>query len=720
MSAAEPLAKTAPVQTLSEHTRQVWEAAEAMARAIQLPPDLLETLRHAVWLHDVGKAAEGFQKMLQGGAVWRHRHELLSGAVALAVGVPDEAILAIVTHHHPLNDKALTESGFLATDSVWKKHGLPQWLDLLRQLERWWQWLGRFLQEAGYPPLPSSPTDLPSLRKVLSCFSKPNLKTRPPELRKSLILLRGILIAADHLASGHHTVPRSLSPPRWQFRWRRFQVEMSHTDGDVLLEAPTGSGKTEAALLWALHNRRGEARIFYVLPTQASINAMVDRLRHPEAFGEHSVAPVHARVLQQEFQARFNEGNYVQAAQESRARTDLYRQFYAPVKVLTPFQIIKHLFGQRYFEVGLAELQGALLIVDEVHAYDARVQALLETSLKYLREEFGVRVCFMSATFPSFLKERLRLVVPGAREISAYGEHSMERIRHRLQVLDSSLEECASAIRNDLTQGKRVLVICNRVAQAQELYQQFDDVPSCRLLHARFTYRDRANIEREILNGHSQPQLLIATQVVEVSLDISYDTCYTELAPVDDLLQRFGRVNRKGDAPQPAWVYVCTQYDEQQIKRIYDVERLQRTLASAPDGKELSQQVLLSWLEEVYASGWTQGEKRTYEDTLRSMEQVLRDLVPLYDAEHGVDFDSLFDAVEVVPSSLQEEYLRRVTERQWLYAHELMVPLRWGTLQGLKAKGAVTMAQGTPVANVGYDAQLGLLAEQVVDQSWIV
>lgn len=720
MNAAEPLAKTAPVQTLSEHIQQVWEAAETMAKAVQLPPALLEMLRHAIWLHDVGKAAEGFQKMLQGGDMWQHRHELLSGAVALAVGVPEEAVLAIVTHHRSLNDAALAESGYLAIDSVWQKHGLPRWLDLLRQLERWWQWLERFLQEAGYPPLPPSPTDLPSLRDVLSRFSKPSLKTCSPELRKTLTLLRGILIAADHLASGHHTVPPPLPLPQWGFRWYPFQKQMSHTEGDVLLEAPTGSGKTEAALLWALHNRRGEARIFYILPTQASINAMVDRLRRPEAFGKDSVAPVHARVLQQEFQTRFNEENYVQAAQESRTRADLYRQFYAPVKVLTPFQIIKHLFGQRYFEVGLAELQGAMLIVDEVHAYDARVQALLETSLQYLREELGVRVCFMSATFPSFLKERLRGVAPGAREISAYDENRFARARHRLQLLDTSLEECIPAIRNDLAQGKRVLVVCNRVAQAQELYRQFSDVSSRRLLHSRFTYKDRANIEREILHQDTQPQLLIATQVVEVSLDISYDTCYTEVAPVDDLLQRFGRVNRKGHASQPARVYVCARYDEQQIKRIYDLERLQCTLASAPDGKELNQQVLLSWLEEVYASGWTQGEKRIYQDTLRSMEQVLRDLVPLYDAEHGVDFDSLFDAVEVVPSSLQEEYLRRVTERQWLYAHELMVPLRWGTLQGLKAKGLAASTHEAIVVDVEYDAQLGLLIDKAAEQSWIV
>ncbi|MDW8319857.1 MAG: CRISPR-associated helicase Cas3', partial [Armatimonadota bacterium] len=576
MSAGEPLAKTHPRQTLSEHTQQVWEAAEAMARALQLPPPLQEALRHAVWLHDVGKAAKGFQRMLRGEGSWGHRHELLSGAIALAVGAPEEAVLAILTHHRPLNDDAVrgaSGAGMMALN--WQRHGLSRWRALLSELEEQWQWLNQFLQERGYPPLPDSPADLPALRELLARHEKTTMKRLPAERRKQLVLLRGVLIAADHLASGHQTVPPPLPQPQWSYSWYPFQRQTAQMGGDVFVEAPTGSGKTEAAFLWALHNRRGEARIFYVLPTQASINAMVERLRRPGAFGERAVAPVHARVLQQEFQMRFHdEGNYQQAAQDARARADLYRQFYAPVKVLTPFQIIKHLFGQGYFEVGLAELQGALLVVDEVHAYDSRVQALLESSLRYLREEFGVRLCFMSATFPSFLKERLRRIAPEAGEVSAYGEAVFERPRHRLRLLDLPLEECAAAIRNDLAQGKRVLVVCNRVAQAQAIYQQFADVESCRLLHSRFTYRDRGQIEREVLDENTRPQLLVATQVVEVSLDIDYDTCYTEVAPVDDLLQRFGRVNRRGKAREPAWVCVCTQYDVEQVKWVYDPERL--------------------------------------------------------------------------------------------------------------------------------------------------
>jgi CRISPR-associated endonuclease/helicase Cas3 len=673
-----------------------------------------------VWLHDVGKAAQGFQNMLHGGDVWQHRHELLSGAVALAVGAPEEAVLAIVTHHRPLNDQSLAESGHLLMEGNWERCGLPRWRSLLQELEGWWQWLQQFLREAGYDPLPSSPGELPSLREVLLRYDKSVLRAASSQTRKKLILLRGILIAADHLASGHHTVPPPLPTPQWTYRWYPFQRQMGHIHGDVLLEAPTGSGKTEAALLWALYNRQGEARIFYVLPTQASIHAMVDRLRHPSLFGEGGVAPVHARVLQQEFQARFREDNYRQAAQEARAQTDLYRQFYAPVKVLTPFQIIKHLFGQGYFEVGLAELQGALLIVDEVHAYDARTQALLETSLRYLCEEFGVRVCFMSATFPSFLKERLRQVVPHARQISAYGEKRFQRPRHRLRLLDASLEECDDAIREDLAAGKRVLVVCNRVEQAQAIYRQFQHFDSRRLLHSKFTYGDRGRVEREILDPHRRPQLLIATQTVEVSLDISYDTCYTEVAPVDDLLQRFGRVNRRGEAPEPAPVHVCAQYDPQRVRWVYDLERLQRTLEYAPEGKALDHSTVLQWLEEVYAVGWTENERRTYEDTRSAMQTVLDNLIPLYEAEHGIDFDSLFNSVEVLPLCLQEEYLHRTTRREWLRAYELLVPLRYGTFQGCKTQGLVTRAGDVPVVSLEYNAEMGLLSTETSDASWIV
>lgn len=717
-----PLAKTNPVQTLPEHTAAVWEAAQAMLDALSgwLPPNVAPWLRDVVWLHDVGKASEGFQRMIRGGGSWGHRHELLSAAVAVALQLPDEVILAITTHHRALNDHELrVQSGLDQTEKTWQEHGQMQWSQFVQGMTLHWTWLQGFLQEMGFRKLPDSPEYLPDLREPLARYDKSSIRQLPTQNRQCLLLLRGLMMAADHLASGHYTVPPSLPKPRWEYDWRMFQRRMAEHQGHLIVEAPTGSGKTEGALLWALGNRRAQERIFYILPTQASINAMVERLRCD--FGEEAlVAPVHARVLQQEFQAFFQGDDYAQAAEEARQRNDLYRQFYAPIKVLTPFQIIKHLFGARYFEIGLAEMTGATVIVDEVHAYDARVQALLEVSLGYLQEQLGARICLMSATIPGFLRQRFQAVIHEATHINAYGDPALSPIRHRLSVLPDSLEAIIPRIVADAARGKRVLVVCNRVDQAQRLYTQLKDASdSCRLLHSRFTYQDRNAIEDEILDHQKRPQVLVATQVVEVSLDISYDVLYTEAAPVDDLLQRFGRVNRYGQA-EIADVYVCPPSDLSTLRGIYDPLRVQQTLDRAPNGLPLTHERVQEWLEQVYAEGPTAKEREVYETTKAAMQKVTSDLVPLYESAHGIDFDGLFDAVEVVPFCLQEEYLRRLIARQWLYARELLVPLRWGTLKGLKRKGMVSKADDTYSVSVAYDSQLGLRVGVDETSDWIV
>jgi hypothetical protein len=102
------------------------------------------------------------------------------------------------------------------------------------------------------------------------------------------------------------------------------------------------------------------------------------------------------------------------------------------------------------------------------------------------------------------------------------------------------------------------------------------------------------------------------------------------------------------------------------------------------------------------------------------MQTVLDNLIPLYEAEHGIDFDSLFNSVEVLPLCLQEEYLHRTTRREWLRAYELLVPLRYGTFQGCKTQGLVTRAGDVPVVSLEYNAEMGLLSTETSDASWIV
>src|SRR5690606_10202411 len=133
---------------------------------------------------------------------------------------------------------------------------------------------------------------------------------------------------------------------------------------------------------------------------------------------------------------------------------------------------------------------------------------------------------------------------------------------------------------------RSVLVVCNLVARAQEAYNSLagrlagTDIPVI-LMHGRFNLRDRLKKERDIqvlagARSQRRPVLLIATQVVEVSLDIDLNTIYSDPAPLEALVQRFGRVNRARLLAELARVHVFTQPDDGQ--KIYDPALVAGTL----------------------------------------------------------------------------------------------------------------------------------------------
>lgn len=140
-------------------------------------------------------------------------------------------------------------------------------------------------------------------------------------------------------------------------------------------------------------------------------------------------------------------------------------------------------------------------------------------------------------------------------------------------LLDGSICDYIDEIRDQLPGKERVLIVCNTVKQAQKIYGALKGVKSrSGLLHSRFILGDRERIEREV----ASLDLLVGTQAIEVSLDIDYDICYTEPAPIDALIQRFGRVNRKRKKGISE-VFIFTRGSEQD-KYIYDAHLVARTL----------------------------------------------------------------------------------------------------------------------------------------------
>jgi CRISPR-associated endonuclease/helicase Cas3 len=754
----EPLAKSGEVPVpLREHLQQVAEYTHMVIYAYrehwklllgeEIAEKICRALLLAALIHDLGKAADGFQRALrEQGFRWEFRHEVLSASLLLSTMHDDEALewaaIAVLTHHRDLNDPQLAQDcGLVALP-------LP---DIVRQaqekirsraseLQRNWDWLRQFWQ--SHPVLcslkfPETPDSIPLpasfLKRQKEVIEAQNSMTDPGLL--ALLLTRGWLMASDHAVSaGVVQFLSQLPVPRFP-PLRPFQCKLSQHKGDAFLEAPTGSGKTVAAIAWALNNRRGGERIFYLLPYQASIEAMADTLE--KFFGKENVAVLHARALDYAFREYFEEtGEYESAAGRARAQTELNRLAHKPIKVATPFQILRYLFGIPRFEIGISEMVGGLFIFDEIHSYDAHVVGLIVEMVRFLKQ-LGGRFLFMSATFPPFLKELLQKALDekgvtfglDRGEGDEWTQQFLQRVRHILRWHDKSLAEMLPAILEAIQDGKRVLVVANRVAQAQEIYRQLrEHFRGIHLLHSRFTHRDRVLKERAIidtLHGKRNDvlfQALVATQVVEVSLDVSFDTIFTEIAPADDLLQRFGRVNRYGEHPEGVEVHVARQFDRDRVIYVYDEERLARTLAVAPkDGTPLTVEAAAEWVRQVYGDGWTSGERERYDQACRSFQYVLSMLKPLCRLSEGEEeFYRLFQTIQVLPIRLYDEYARHLEEKHYLLANQLLVPVPAGTFHMLKNAGLLKKQNSAFIADIIYDEELGLLSKEVdIDASLI-
>jgi CRISPR-associated endonuclease/helicase Cas3 len=756
MNSTEPLAKSKPPQSLRQHTEEVHHAVEQLMKALSaplrkvVPPDFEEKLRHAALCHDLGKVASGFQSMLKaskGNRIrWEYRHEALSTGILMAILDAERDLLtlfAVLTHHKTLNSESLARvygQGFDYEDFT--KAEIRTWKEKIAELGDGWDWIQQYLihlqshKMLNLPSvqLPASPLELPDLYVLGERIEKASEKWNGiTQQSLPFLLARGFLMAGDHLASSGKIAPMTLSEPEKALPSEGFQKRAKEMRGHLLLEAPTGSGKTEAALGWALANRQGEERIFYVLPYQASINKMAERLS--SIFGAEQVGILHHRAPLQEFERHFDGEDYQAARAQARQSIEDTKQFYRPIKIVTPYQLLKLMFGCRYFEIGLTELLGGLVIFDEIHTYDAHVIALLEIMIEQMTR-LQVQFLMMTATFPDFLKKRLQAALGGSNSLSVEeddprAEQLLKTARHHLILRDATLEALLPAIVEDVVAGKKVLVVCNRVRQAQELYlalKSNDALTEKRidLLHSRFISADRTKKEQRL---YAYPEatdtlrqqvpaadILVATQVVEVSLNVCFDTIYTEIAPVDALLQRFGRVNRQNQWGKPVAVHVATQYDMQKVNHIYKPERIEQTLRAAPDQQDLLFHVERKWVQETYCSGFTKEEQTVYNTAYQNFRAVTNELRPGYCGDDR-DFYDLFDNYNVVPVRFQNLYQREIEEKRYFLATQYVVSIPQNSFMAMRSYMEQDKNNHIFYVNRRYDLELGLLNEEEIDKN---
>ncbi|EDX3113893.1 CRISPR-associated helicase Cas3' [Salmonella enterica subsp. enterica serovar Mississippi] len=367
----------------------------------------------------------------------------------------------------------------------------------------------------------------------------------------------------------------------------------------VVLEDVTGAGKTEAALILThrlMSANKGHG-LYVGLPTMATANAMYQRLAsayhalftdesRPSLILAHGGREMSDSFRQSIWQPTENIAEDY-ARDDGNATTECHTWFadsrkkalLAEVGVGTLDQLLMAVMPFRHQSLRLLGMRDKILLLDEVHAYDGYMVKLLEGLLRFHAAQGGSAI-ILSATLPAALREKLlNAFSDGAGFMSAGGSDNAgypwlshltssglleQPLATRPEVQRTvavnwiqQRQEALDIIYRVVSAGQCVCWIRNTVDDALDTYQQLlheGIVPEQDLLlfHSRFAFIDRIAIENKTLNwfGNNAPvserrgKVLIATQVVEQSLDLDFDWMITDLAPIDLLIQRAGRLQR--------------------------------------------------------------------------------------------------------------------------------------------------------------------------------
>lgn len=352
-------------------------------------------------------------------------------------------------------------------------------------------------------------------------------------------------------------------------------IEQVKSSGVYVLEAPMGIGKTEAALFAAYQMLdKGQASgIYFALPTQLTSNKIFDRFN---SFLERILAPDCAhRSLLLHANAWLLETDMGEEGRPGGAWfNQAKRGLLAPFAVGTVDQALMAAMNVKHGFVRAFGLAGKVVILDEVHTYDAYTGTLLDALVDLLRS-LRCTVIILSATLNHERRSQMlgcKLKANGYPLITAcpaglpVAEFVLPAIEGRTFELRLQTED-QLAIEEALArseQGQQVLWIENTVAEAQQRYLDLaaraqELGVSCGLLHSRFTGHDRQEIEDHWVNQFGKPgwgargllgRILVGTQVLEQSLDIDADFMVSRFAPSDMLLQRLGRLWRHTETPR--------------------------------------------------------------------------------------------------------------------------------------------------------------------------
>jgi CRISPR-associated endonuclease/helicase Cas3 len=320
--------------------------------------------------------------------------------------------------------------------------------------------------------------------------------------------------------------------------------------------------------------------VFYTLPFQASINAMYNRIKNDLKDTDADVRLLHASSS-----IKVEKGGFTEKI--------LQRHIGASVKILTPHQMASLVFGTKGYEALIVDLKDCDVILDEIHTYSETTQAIVLKIVEILCS-LNCRVHIGTATMPAILYNRLIEILGGKSNVYevCLPDEVLDTFDRHIIHKETVFESLNPILEEAIKEHKKILIVSNQVQRAQSLFENLANAyPQVKmmLVHSRFKRGQRSQLEddlRNIYNKSKEACIVVSTQVVEVSLDISFDLMITECAPIDALIQRFGRINRvrtKDTIGNYKPIYVLAPPDDKNEAKPYEPELLNRTYDVLPN-----------------------------------------------------------------------------------------------------------------------------------------
>lgn len=340
--------------------------------------------------------------------------------------------------------------------------------------------------------------------------------------------------------------------------WQKDVLNNINTEKSLILIAPTGSGKTEFALLWAEMNKR---KLIYTLPLRVALNDLFSRFRNPENgyFKEEFVDILHSTAFI-EYIKEEKEGNELDM---DKMMTSV-QMISSPILLTTPDQVFLTSLNYYGSDKVISTYPFSSIVIDEIQTYNEEMAAIIIKTLEIIHKLKG-RLLIITATFPPYFEKFFKNIFGedlGIADVAMLDENTKNQIknfdqrRHKIKVVENSIFTKNSQLNEEselkyylkLFENENLFLVVNNVKKAINLFKSLEngEMENIYLLHSRLIELEKSRRISEIKEKieNDKKVTVVATQIIEASVNLDFDAMITEISTIDSQIQRWGRVHR--------------------------------------------------------------------------------------------------------------------------------------------------------------------------------